>query len=86
MKDIIKKRRTISRKRKKSATDLSEAIEIVQMWQDLAEKIEETHPKNVSRTVKAFQKNVMVHYEQCIENSTYSEENTSRNNNTGDNL
>ncbi len=86
MMNIIKRRRTISRKRKKSATDLSDAIEIVQMWQDLAEKIEQTHPKNVSRTVKAFHKNVMVHYEECIENSTYSEETTSRNNTTGDHL
>ncbi len=64
IKDLIKRRRT---QHVKESTDICDAIEITSMWNALSQKIQETHPKKVGRSIRAFEKNVIGHYEECIE-------------------
>ncbi len=65
MRKLIKKRKIVKNKRR--STDINDAIEITTMWQDLSQRIQETHPNKVDRRIQSFEKNVIGHYEKCIE-------------------
>ena len=64
MKNLIKRRKRV---KTKASTDIADALEITTMWQDLSQKIQDAHPNKVDSRIQSFEKNVIGHYEKCIE-------------------